>query len=1058
MLDATRLRHPALFAKTVSPDQAASLITDGMNVGIGGFTPSGYPKQTTLALAEQIRHGKRCRIQIWSGASLGPEVEETLAVVHGVAGRAPYYAASNRTMQRQINDREIAYVDVHLSEFAQQIDYGFWGDVDVAIVEAAAITEQGDIVLGSGVGNIPMFVRHAKHIIVEVNTSIPLEIEGMHDLFILDKPPHRREIPIYSPTDRIGSPYLHCGIDRIDAIVESDIPDHVRTLSAPTPATKAIAGHLIEFLEHEVKCGRIPAELLPIQSGVGTIANAVLMGLSESHFPALTMYSEILQDAVFHLIRSGHVRAASGCAFTPSPAVWEMFRDDPECYRRAVVLRPLDISNNPEVIRRLGVIAINTPIEFDIYGQANSTHAFGSKMINGIGGSGDYMRNAYLSIFTTPSVGKGGTISKIVPMVSHADHTEHDSQIFITEYGVADTRGLAPVARAETIIEHCAHPDFRPLLRDYLHTALRHGGHEPVDLAAAFQLPLHILAEQSKPPVSHKEVTMHTAQEQFHEAQQHYEDRVAAATARFPERPSLRARRLYTLEDVESLDYTQDLGFPGAYPFTRGIQPTMYRGRLWTMRQYSGIASAEETNDLYKYLLSMGTTGLSVAMDLPTQIGLDSDSPLAAGEVGKVGVAIDSLRDMEDIFDGIPLGKVSTSMTINGPAAVLLAMYIAVGKRQGVAPKDLRGTIQNDILKEYIARGTYIFPPRPSMRLVTDTFAYCSQEIPHWNTISVGAYHIREAGASMVQEVAFAFANAIAYIEASLAAGQNVDDFAPNISWIFTAGLDFFPEVAKFRAARRLWAKLMKERFGATKAKAQMLRFHVHTAGSVLTAQQPDNNIVRITWQAMAAILGGTQSLATCAKDEALSIPTRESATLALRTQQLLAHESGIADTIDPLAGSYYIEHLTNEIETQAMEYIRKIDKLGGAVAAIEAGYMQSEMAAHAYAHQKSIESKERIVVGVNEFADTETHPQGDILHVDPGVGVRQVEKLHRLKQTRDSDAVRAALLRLRRVARSDENLMPCLIDTVETYATLGEICDVLREEFGEYAQPKIAF
>ncbi len=550
---------------------------------------------------------------------------------------------------------------------------------------------------------------------------------------------------------------------------------------------------------------------------------------------------------------------------------------------------------------------------------------------------------------------------------------------------------------------------------------------------------------------------MYNTEERFRAAQTQYEARVEKALARFPERKPFAAARLYTPQDIAATDYTGDIGFPGAYPFTRGIQPTMYRGRLWTMRQYSGIASAEETNSLYKYLLSMGTTGLSVAMDLPTQIGLDSDSPLATGEVGKVGVAIDSLQDMEDIFEGIPLAKVSTSMTINAPAAVLLAMYIAVGRKQGVPTNELRGTIQNDILKEYIARGTYIFPPRPSMRLVTDTFAYCSAQIPHWNTISVGAYHIREAGASMVQEVAFAFANAIAYIEASLAAGQKVDDFAPNISWIFTAGLDFFPEIAKFRAARRLWAKLMKERFGATKEKAQMLRFHVHTAGSVLTAQQPDNNIVRITWQAMAAILGGTQSLATCAKDEALSIPIRESATLALRTQQLLAHESGIADTIDPLAGSYYIEHLTNEIEAQATEYIRKIDKLGGAVAAIEQGYMQAEMAAHAYAHQQSIEHKDRIVVGVNEFVKEQEATQGEVLHVDPAVGVRQIDKLRRLKESRDNHAVQFALDRLRRTCRTDENLMPCLIDTVETYATLGEICDVLRQEFGEYVQPKSA-
>ena len=513
------------------------------------------------------------------------------------------------------------------------------------------------------------------------------------------------------------------------------------------------------------------------------------------------------------------------------------------------------------------------------------------------------------------------------------------------------------------------------------------------------------------------------------------------------QRKTFSGKALYTPIDIQDIDFQEKIGFPGAYPFTRGIQPTMYRGRLWTMRQYSGFATAEETNELYKYLLSQGTTGLSVAMDLPTQIGLDSDSGLAVGEVGKVGVAIDSLEDMEDIFEGIPLDKVSTSMTINGPAAVLLAMYVAVGLKQGIQPEQLRGTIQNDILKEYIARGTYIFPPRPSMRLVTDTFEYCSQRIPRWNTISVGAYHIREAGASMVQEIAFAFANAIAYIEAALRAGQKVDDFAPGISWIFTAGLDFFPEVAKFRAARRLWARIMKERFGATKAKAQMLRFHVHTAGSVLTAQQVDNNVVRIAWQAMAAVLGGTQSLAT-----------RESATLALRTQQLIAYESGIADTIDPLAGSYYVESLTDQIEQEAWEYIQKIDAMGGAVAAIEQGYMQSEMASHAFAYQHEIEEGDRVVVGVNKFVQEDEDSNQDILKVDPKVGERQVKKLQQLKEKRDNQKVQEALEKLRQVARSDENLMPCLIETVQTYATLGEICGVLREEFGEYRQEKSIF
>lgn len=547
-------------------------------------------------------------------------------------------------------------------------------------------------------------------------------------------------------------------------------------------------------------------------------------------------------------------------------------------------------------------------------------------------------------------------------------------------------------------------------------------------------------------------------EKRFAEAQQSYEEHVKKATSRFPERQEFAANRLYTPQDIADLDYNEKLGFPGAYPFTRGIQPTMYRGRLWTMRQYSGFATAEETNALYKYLLQAGQTGLSVAMDLPTQIGLDSDSPQARGEIGKVGVAIDSLQDMEDIFDGIPLDKVSTSMTINAPAVVLLAMYVATAEKKGIAAKDLRGTIQNDILKEYIARGTYIFPPRPSMRLVTDSFSYCSQEIPHWNTISVGAYHIREAGASMVQEIAFAFANAIAYIEAALKAGQNVDAFAPGISWIFTAGLDFFPEIAKFRAARRLWASIMKERFGATKAKAQMLRFHVHTAGSVLTAQQDDDNIIRIAWQAMSAILGGTQSLALCAKDEAESIPTRESATLALRTQQLLAFESGIADTIDPLGGSYYVENLTDQIEREAREYIHKIDEMGGAVAAIEQGYMQQEMATHAFEYEQEIESGKRTVIGVNKYVieDEEHHTQ--LLQVDPAVGDRQMAKLQKLKETRDNAAVEKALANVRKVARSEENIMPCLIEAVKTYATLGEICGVLREEFGEYHQDHPAF
>lgn len=532
-----------------------------------------------------------------------------------------------------------------------------------------------------------------------------------------------------------------------------------------------------------------------------------------------------------------------------------------------------------------------------------------------------------------------------------------------------------------------------------------------------------------------------------------YEAKVAKATAKFPERKNFEAQRLYTPLDIEDFDYGEKLGFPGQYPFTRGVQPTMYRGRLWTMRAYAGFATAEETNARYKYLLEAGQTGLSVAMDLPTQIGLDSDHELSHGEVGKVGVAIDSLADMEALFDGIPLDKVSTSMTINGPAAVLLAMYVAVAEKQGVKPEALKGTIQNDILKEYIARGTYIFPPRPSMRLITDTFEYCSKNIPKWNTISVGAYHIREAGASEVQEIAFAFANAMAYIDAAIKAGQKVDDFAPGISWIFTAGLDFFGEVAKFRAARRLWARIMKERYGASVPKAQMLRVHVHTAGSVLTAQQPLNNVVRITWQALSAVLGGIQSMACCAYDEAIALPTEESATLALRTQQLLAYESGVTDTIDPLAGSYYIETLTDKIEKEAYDYIDKIDRMGGAVAAIEQGYMQQEMAAHAYEYQHEVELGKRTVIGVNKFNDSKKLAEQDVLTADLSVGERQIARLEKMKAARDNDAVKAALEKLREAAKGTENLMPYLINAVKTYATLGEICGVLREEFGEYKQ-----
>lgn len=491
MLGTDRLRNPCLFNKIVDADTAARLIKDGMNVGVSGFTPSGYPKKTTMALARQIAEGRKCRINIWSGASVGPEIEEELAKVGGVSSRMPYYSAANKSMRAGINDGTIDYIDQHLSHFAQQIDYGFYGDVDVAIVEAAAINADGSIVLGSGVGNIPMLVKHAKKVIVEINTSIPLTLEGMHDIYICAKPPYRTEIPIYKVGDRIGSPYLECGIDRIDCIVESDILDHVRNLCAPDHDSIKIAENLVDFLEHEQKYGRLPQKMLPMQSGVGSIANAVLLGLEKSHFTDLEMYSEILQDSVFSLIRSGKIIKASGCAFTPSPRVWQMYKEDPELYNRSIVLRPLDISNSPEIIRRLGVISLNTPLEFDIYGQANSTHVFGSKMMNGIGGSGDYMRNGYLTIFSTPSTAKNGTISSVVPMVTHADHTEHDTMVFITEQGVADIRGLSPVKRAKLIIEKCAHPDYQPQLWEYLERAQKCSAHMPVDLRHAFDMHLN---------------------------------------------------------------------------------------------------------------------------------------------------------------------------------------------------------------------------------------------------------------------------------------------------------------------------------------------------------------------------------------------------------------------------------------------------------------------------------------------------------------------------------------------------------------------------------------
>jgi methylmalonyl-CoA mutase N-terminal domain/subunit len=523
---------------------------------------------------------------------------------------------------------------------------------------------------------------------------------------------------------------------------------------------------------------------------------------------------------------------------------------------------------------------------------------------------------------------------------------------------------------------------------------------------------------------------------------------------RFPERrevfetsSEIELDRLYLPPD---LDYAEKLGFPGEYPFTRGVQPTMYRGRLWTMRQYAGYATAAESNARYRYLLEQGQTGLSVAFDLPTQIGYDSDHPLAAGEVGKVGVAISSLDDMRTLFDQIPLDRVSTSMTINAPAAVLLAMYIAVGKEQGIEPKALRGTIQNDILKEYIARGTYIFPPQPSMRLITDVFQYCARHVPRWNTISISGYHIREAGSTAVQEVAFTLANAIAYVQAAIEAGLEVDTFAPRLAFFFNAHNQFLEEVAKFRAARRLWARIMRQRFGAQKPKSWTLRFHTQTAGSTLTAQQPDNNVVRVTLQALAAVMGGTQSLHTNSRDEALWLPTEQSVRIALRTQQVIAHESGVADSIDPLAGSYLIEHLTDEIERRAETYIQKIDDLGGALAAIEAGWVQSEIANAAYRYQQAVESGNQIVVGVNQFTVEETSDL-ERLVVDPAIEAEQRARLAELRANRDQNRAAELLSHVESAARGDENLMPLFVEAVEADVTLGEVCDVLRDVWGEY-------
>lgn len=526
--------------------------------------------------------------------------------------------------------------------------------------------------------------------------------------------------------------------------------------------------------------------------------------------------------------------------------------------------------------------------------------------------------------------------------------------------------------------------------------------------------------------------------------------------SRFPERKAqfqtssgIPLERVY-LPEADDPHYTHHLGFPGDYPYTRGIQPTMYRSRLWTMRQYAGYATAEESNARYHFLLEQGSKGLSVAFDLPTQTGYDPDDPMALGEVGKVGVSISSIHDMARLFEGIPLDKVSTSMTINAPASILLALYIAVAKQQGAELHQLRGTVQNDILKEYIARGTYIFPPAPSMRLITDLFEYCGQNLPQWNTISISGYHLREAGCTAVQEVAFTLANAIAYVQAALDRGQAVDEFGKQLSFFFNAHNEFLEEVAKFRAARRMWAKIMQERFGATDPSVMKLRFHTQTGGSTLTAQQPENNIVRVTVQALAAVLGGTQSLHTNSMDEALALPTERAAQIALRTQQILAYESGVADSVDPLAGSYLIEALTDELEARAWDYIQRIDDLGGALKAIEQGFVNQEINDAAYAYQQAVEKNEAIIVGMNKFAVDETEHM-EILRVDPAIEAAQRQKLADIRANRDDERAHAMMTRIEQAARGNDNLMPIFVEAVEAEVTLGEIAGVLRGVFGEY-------
>ena len=536
---------------------------------------------------------------------------------------------------------------------------------------------------------------------------------------------------------------------------------------------------------------------------------------------------------------------------------------------------------------------------------------------------------------------------------------------------------------------------------------------------------------------------------------------LAKVLGRFPERrptfetSSAEAQRFYTPLDVEGVDYLGDIGFPGQYPFTRGVQPTMYRGRLWTMRQYAGFGTPEETNERFRELLANGQTGLSTAFDLPTQTGYDSDHPMAAGEVGQVGVAIDSLADMETLFEDMPLDKVSTSMTINAPAPILVAMYIVAAEKQGHEPNVIMGTAQNDVLKEYVARGTYIFPPGPSVRLASDLINYCAREAPRFNSISVSGYHIREAGSTAAQEIAFAFANAFAYLDGCIAAGASIDDVAPRVSWIFNTHNYFFEEVAKFRALRRMWARAMKERYGATSPNAMMFRTHTQTGGSTLTAQQPLNNLTRSAIQALAAVVGGVQSLALSCYDEALALPTEEAQQLALRSQQIIAHETGAADTIDPLAGSYYVESLTNQLEQAAQAIIDRVEDIGGAVAAVEGGYVQSEIQEASVAYQHEIESGDRVVVGVNQYVD-EDEDATPIFRPNTAVIDAQLKRLARVKSERDQSAVDAALSGLREAARGDDSMMEPILDAVRSYATLGEMCDVLREEWGEYTPPTV--